>query len=304
MKIYTRVVMDMTQDDLPVLEEESFEYEGPMALCYDPGDGGRSSPQNDGFGGRGSRGSSGTTGTTGRSSQTNASGFGLGSPMGGTYGDPGGFGHRSAAQANNARGIGGDYGPGGWGTSFENRDVRNALQNVTRDDRKAIKEAQRMARRNDPNPSAMDTLRNVLDLGWSAVKGLMALSSVPAGPVGMASFADWSAGMIEDQKNNMNYREAAGLPSLSPDMNMTATNPDQGELGVQTAMAGQPRLQAPEQRQDILDRTRQQLAQYDPAVIIEAIPQLSDIVVREALQKTLRNGIPELLQKRNGGQTA
>jgi hypothetical protein len=34
MKIYTKVVFDMTQEDLPVVEEESFEYEGPVAKCW------------------------------------------------------------------------------------------------------------------------------------------------------------------------------------------------------------------------------------------------------------------------------
>ena len=33
MRIYTRIVLDMTQDDLPVVESESYEYDGPMALC-------------------------------------------------------------------------------------------------------------------------------------------------------------------------------------------------------------------------------------------------------------------------------
>lgn len=32
-RIYTRIVLDMTQDDLPVIESESFLYEGPVALC-------------------------------------------------------------------------------------------------------------------------------------------------------------------------------------------------------------------------------------------------------------------------------
>jgi hypothetical protein len=34
MKIYTKVIFDMTQEDLPVVEEESFEYDGPVARCW------------------------------------------------------------------------------------------------------------------------------------------------------------------------------------------------------------------------------------------------------------------------------
>lgn len=33
MKVYTRVVLDMTDPDLAVLEEESFEYAGPVSMC-------------------------------------------------------------------------------------------------------------------------------------------------------------------------------------------------------------------------------------------------------------------------------
>jgi hypothetical protein len=32
-KIYTKIVMDMTQDELPVLEEDYFYYNGPMSYC-------------------------------------------------------------------------------------------------------------------------------------------------------------------------------------------------------------------------------------------------------------------------------
>ena len=32
-RIYTRIVMDMTQDDLPVIECDSFIYDGPVSLC-------------------------------------------------------------------------------------------------------------------------------------------------------------------------------------------------------------------------------------------------------------------------------
>lgn len=55
MRIYTRIVLDMTQDDMPVIESESYEYDGPLSLCMpSDGAGGRS-------GGDGDRGSGGST---------------------------------------------------------------------------------------------------------------------------------------------------------------------------------------------------------------------------------------------------
>lgn len=52
-RIYTRIVIDMTQDDLPVIESESYLHDGPVAMCM-PSDGGRES-------GDGDRGSGGST---------------------------------------------------------------------------------------------------------------------------------------------------------------------------------------------------------------------------------------------------
>ncbi len=37
MKIYTKIIFDMTKESLPVIEEESFEYEGPIAKCWTSG---------------------------------------------------------------------------------------------------------------------------------------------------------------------------------------------------------------------------------------------------------------------------
>lgn len=55
MRIYTRIILDMTKDDLPVIESESFEYSGEVALCMpSDGAGGRS-------GGDGDRGSGGSS---------------------------------------------------------------------------------------------------------------------------------------------------------------------------------------------------------------------------------------------------
>ena len=77
-RIYTRIVIDMTQDDLPTIESESYLYDGPVAECMpSDGGGGRS-------GGDGDRGSGG-------SSDSERGGGGDSDGMGG-YGGYGGLG--------------------------------------------------------------------------------------------------------------------------------------------------------------------------------------------------------------------
>ena len=45
MKIYTKIVMDI--DTLEIIEEESYEYDGPLALCGGGSGGGSSSGEVD-----------------------------------------------------------------------------------------------------------------------------------------------------------------------------------------------------------------------------------------------------------------
>ena len=86
MKIYTRIVMDMTQDDLPVVESEGYEYDGPVALCW----GGRDSPE----GGGGSAGATSAGGPGAGPGGGGLGGDGLGGNGGGwgdsPHGNPGG----------------------------------------------------------------------------------------------------------------------------------------------------------------------------------------------------------------------
>ena len=107
-RIYTRIVMDMTQDDLPVIECDSFLYDGPMALCM-----GRDS---DGSGGsaNGGEGEGGSGESGGREGGSDGGDFG-GMDYGG-MGSIGGFaeanqaaaraGAEAAAQGMNDRGFG------------------------------------------------------------------------------------------------------------------------------------------------------------------------------------------------------
>ena len=59
-KIYTRIVIDMTQDDLPTIESDFYLYDGPMALCVDGrGDAGNNDGRGDSESGNGSSGRGG-----------------------------------------------------------------------------------------------------------------------------------------------------------------------------------------------------------------------------------------------------
>ena len=95
-RIYTRIVMDMTQDDLPVLESESFMYDGPMALCVDGrGDKGSNDGRGDSESGNGTSGSDGGVGNSGG----NSDGGDFGGMDYGGMGSIGGFAEANAAAA-------------------------------------------------------------------------------------------------------------------------------------------------------------------------------------------------------------
>lgn len=106
MRIYTRIVLDMTKDDLPVIESEGFEYNGEVALC------GRDS---DASGGSANGGNGEGNGNEGR---------GGGGERGGGNGGERGVGNRSASRggygAEDSRGWGGGgLGGGGFGWGGE-----------------------------------------------------------------------------------------------------------------------------------------------------------------------------------------
>ena len=88
-RIYTRIVIDMTQDDLPTIESESYLYDGSMALCMpSDGAGGRSGGDGDRGSGRGSDSERGDS--EGMGGYGGYGGLGIGNP--GSYGgvnDPG-----------------------------------------------------------------------------------------------------------------------------------------------------------------------------------------------------------------------
>lgn len=119
-RIFTRIVIDMTQDDLPTIESEGYLYDGPVDLCMpSDGAGGRS-------GGDGDRGSGGSSesdsgDSDGMGGFGGYGGLGIGNP--GSYGgknDPGrtseggysksGGGSNFGGLAGSARSVGLDIG--------------------------------------------------------------------------------------------------------------------------------------------------------------------------------------------------
>lgn len=90
-RIYTRIVIDMTQDDLPTVESESYLYDGPMALCVDGrGDSSQNNGRGDSESGNGSGNGSGGGDSDGMGGFGGYGGLGIGNP--GSYGgsnDPG-----------------------------------------------------------------------------------------------------------------------------------------------------------------------------------------------------------------------
>lgn len=111
MRIYTRIVLDMTKDDFPIIESEGFEYNGEVALCWGTdGTGGGS------FGGGGDGSESGiddSTASRGGYRGKDSQGGGRGSD-----GSESGIGNRSASRggygAEDSRGWGGGD-SFGWG---------------------------------------------------------------------------------------------------------------------------------------------------------------------------------------------
>ena len=297
MKIYTRIVMDLTRDDLPVIESESYEYEGPLSLCgwgdadNDPGSRSGGSMSGPGPSSLGSDGPS-----DGPSGGGRGGGWGD-SPHGNPHGtlgpSPDNYGGRSQGlSAQNAH-----AGMSGLGLGLGNREERGLLQSLTRRDNRAIRAAQAQARRHDPNPSRMDTARNILSAAWTGARALFSMASV-ASPLGVLGATRTARGIYNQQVDDTAYRSALGLPALSaPEMTET---PDRG--GDTTTMA-MNQAHAPRTREDILAETRQRFSRFDPEDVLDVMPEMGDEIVREAVQKALRMGIPEIMQKRKGGAT-
>ena len=110
-RIYTRIVIDMTQDDLPTIESESYLYDGPVDLCM-----GRDTDASGGSanGGDG-EGNSNESGGRNGGSENNGGGFGGYGGLG--IGNPGSYGGKNDPGRTSVGGYsksGGDNGLGGF----------------------------------------------------------------------------------------------------------------------------------------------------------------------------------------------
>ena len=259
MKIYTRIVMDLTQDDLPVLEAEGFEYDGPLALCWGVGAGagvsggvgaGAGVGGGVGAGDDGDEGDDGGDGNgDGRGGGMNASGFGLGSPMGGTFGDPGGRGYSSAASQAEGRGIGPDGGYSGPNRGHSVNAPRgmlsdpefSPLSHMSRSQQRAhanLAHEQNMSR-NPRSYGFMDQLGHAARVAWDS-GALGALGSVAMGnPIGMAR---GTLGAIGYSRDYSDARAAAGLgPVTGPGSGFgTPSGNNSGDMLAQTPQTTSP----------------------------------------------------------------
>lgn len=107
-RIYTRIVIDMTQDDLPTVESESFLYDGPVDLCM-----GRDTDASGGSanGGDG-EGNSNESGGRNGGSENNGGGFGGYGGLG--IGNPGSYGGKNDPGRTSV----GGYSKSGGGSNF------------------------------------------------------------------------------------------------------------------------------------------------------------------------------------------
>lgn len=103
MKIYTRIVLDMTQDDLPVIESESYEYDGNVAMCWG-GKGGGADSEAGGDAGRGDGRNGGGSGSSGGGGKGNGSDGNNGQGVGGHRGGGRGDGNNANGKGNSADG--------------------------------------------------------------------------------------------------------------------------------------------------------------------------------------------------------
>lgn len=108
MRIYTRIVLDMTQDDMPVIESESYEYNGQMALCGWGGVGGSEGMGHETEGDGSSQGGGGSGGGRGGGSERG---------VGNRTASRGGYGAEDSRGWNGGGGSGGTgmRGQGGFG---------------------------------------------------------------------------------------------------------------------------------------------------------------------------------------------
>lgn len=242
-KVYSRVVLDMTQDDMPVIESESCDYDGPWSLCYDPGENdGRSIGRSDGFGSTssGPASSSSPQGSGRGSSSMGLSGGGWGdSPHGNPHGTVGRSmdaygGVSSGLSRDNAHAGMADVGYGlGLG-------IPNWQSHVEDHVNPHIEQRNKVSRQVNPQ-GWKDHVSNFMDALGYALSGLGIVSSIPGGFLSTAtSLGSLGPGMYQDAVDRANYRSAMGLPGLTPDESPTQPSETGGGVDILQSWASIP----------------------------------------------------------------
>jgi len=194
-KVYTRIVLDMTLDDIPVVESDSYEYSGPWSLCEE---GGGDSGGGDSGGGDSGGGDSGHDG---RSS--------LGGSRG-TDNAPGGLG---------GDGYGGFDG-GGWGGSeVDNASVTDNAINV---DASRISEATTGI--TDLARSYADSINNVPNtlngIDLSAINRAAAMNNDPYGlGYGATNVDPYGLGLKNEYAQPVNFDSVMGASAEAQNNN-------------------------------------------------------------------------------------
>ena len=323
-KVYTRVVLDMTQDDFPVIESESYEYEGPMTLCW----GGVGADGHDGReGGGGSFGNDSSHGVGPSGMGGNNSGGGNGDGRGGGWGDsphgnprgtlgpsPDNYGGRSPGLSSPSA----HSGMSGLGYGLDNpRAVRETLNpsRFSRQDRKEISAARSRAMLNDEwgNKTFMEKARTIGYYGREAFRGLAGMMGIGSGnPVGMAMGAKGLHGVVSRAQANQQYRDALGLPAT-----MTAEEVAQASgVGADQGRGGEPDIGGPApalprvgaasglaehpaaNTESVLAEIRQMYDGLAPEAILAAMDVTWEGVEQDISGMVIRSGLNSMAEKR------
>jgi hypothetical protein len=312
MKVYTRVVMDMTRDDMPVIESESYEYDGPVALCWgvgsgegdDAGPSGPSGPGGSGPGGPGGTGSGGVGGLDGNQGW-------------GGYGDPDSPGQGSGyGQAGPSRGGGGanwgdsphgnphgTIGPsmdayGGYSMGLSSNDPHRGLDSLPDEFSRITDIAQRQNIRALPEHfGILDKLGALFGTLWDSGGIGMAGGLFSANPMSFGYNAYKGARYAHEEDA---VRGMMGLASVGPpDFDMADQDTGLGgDMMAQAVPQDQKKpIGRPENMEDILEGTREALQQYDPQEVMRAMPTFRQLSAVMSTSKNLTAGVQEVLRR-------
>lgn len=302
MNIYTRVVMDMARDDLPVIESESCEYDGPLALCWGIGGPGDNDDGRDGYGGANSAGNRGG----GDNSGSNGDGRG---GLGGNHGG-GGYGDMDAPGAmspNDPTSLGGF---GGWGdgkrAGADHSNVNDpAPREFTGPEMNVMENVHRALgpTRQTRLGQAMYDLGLAFETAWHGNAIGAVTSTLSGNPLGMVYN---TAQAINHSQAISDMMGQYGLgPVSGPGSGLGEQGENDGAVVADAREGYGLDRNMPEQRGDVASLfLRELLGKYNqggPESIIDDLPGISRNVAQEAGRKAVEMGIPEMLRRQRGG---